>query len=134
MLSQATYIWIDGARPTKRLRAKVRVLDLPEGSLNVANFPRWGFDGSSTYQAQGEDSDLILEPVCAIRDPIVTQNSCLVLCEVFNADGTPHETNTRAKLRALIDDDVRAQDPWIGFEQEYTLFQGSRPLGSVCQS
>lgn len=41
----------------------------------------------------------------------------LVLCEVFNPDGTPHETNTRAKLEALIDDKVRAEKPWYGFEQ-----------------
>lgn len=58
----------------------------------------------------------------------------LVLCEVFYPDGTPHETNTRAKLEALIDDKVRAEQPLYGFEQviylcvKFTLFkQGTVP-------
>ena len=41
----------------------------------------------------------------------------LVLCEVFYPDGTPHETNTRAKLEAIIDDKVRKEAPLYGFEQ-----------------
>lgn len=43
----------------------------------------------------------------------------LVLCEVFYPDGTPHETNTRAKLEALIDDKIKAEAPLYGFEQVY---------------
>ena len=57
----AEYIWIDGQRPTAKLRSKTKVLDAKVKSL--ADIPEWGFDGSSTYQAEGHFSDLLLRPV-----------------------------------------------------------------------
>ncbi len=56
-------------------------------------------------------------PVYVTPDPIRGDDNVLVLCEVFYPDGTPHETNTRAKLEALIDDKIRAEAPLYGFEQ-----------------
>ena len=56
-------------------------------------------------------------PVCVVPDPIRGEDNVLVLCEVFYPDGTPHETNTRAKLEALIDDKVRKEACLFGFEQ-----------------
>ena len=56
-------------------------------------------------------------PVCVVPDPIRGGDNVLVMCEVFYPDGTPHETNTRAKLEALIDDKVRAEETMYGFEQ-----------------
>jgi glutamine synthetase len=47
----------------------------------------------------------------------------------MNPDGSPHPTNQRSKLRAAMAAGGAAHDPWIGFEQEYTLFQGRNPLG-----
>ena len=117
MLSQATYIWIDGAQPTNNLRCKMRVVNHPDGPISISDFPEWGFDGSSTYQAQGHDSDLILKPVCFVEDPLLAGMNYLVLCEVFNPDYTPHVTNKRAILRDVMQHAADA-DPWIGFEQE----------------
>lgn len=128
MLSQATYIWIDGAMPTHALRSKARVIKHPEGPMTLKDFPEWGFDGSSTYQATGHQSDLILEPVAFVKDPLLDEGNYLVLCEVLNPDHTPHETNKRAILRELMNEHGK-HEPWIGFEQEYTLFKGSQPLG-----
>lgn len=51
------------------------------------------------------------------------------MCEVNNADGTPHESNSRAQLREVLNAGGDKQDPWIGFEQEYTMFEGRTPLG-----
>ena len=129
MISQATYIWIDGAVPTRKLRCKTRILQLPKGDAQLSDFPDWGFDGSSTNQADGRDSDLILKPVAFFNDPILSTGNYLVLCEVFITDERPHPTNTRAKLRHLIQQCQKEQDPWIGFEQEYTLFKKRTPLG-----
>lgn len=56
-------------------------------------------------------------PVCVVPDPIRGEDNVLVLCEVFYPDGTPHETNTRAKLEALMDDKVRKAACLFGFEQ-----------------
>ena len=133
----AEYIWIDGGNPTSRVRSKTKVLPyISEDSLSgrslLEQLPEWSFDGSSTMQAEGGSSDCILKPVFVTRDPIrgggFGANNILVLCEVFTSDGKPHPTNTRAKLRELLEanSDLGA---WIGFEQEYTLFEGSRPLG-----
>ena len=128
MLTQATYIWIDGAEPTQTLRNKMRVLSHPKNEMTLKDFPEWGFDGSSTNQACGHESDLILQPVFFTNDPILGGANYLVLCEVFNPDRTPHVSNKRAKLREIMEK-VSKQEPWIGFEQEYTLFRGTQPLG-----
>ncbi len=126
---QVTYIWIDGTVPTKKLRSKTRILQLPKTISGLSDFPDWGFDGSSTYQAQGTNSDLILRPAAFVKNPLL-ESGYLLLCEVLNPDNTPHSTNSRAQLRAVMElPQVHEQDPWIGFEQEYTLFKGSRPLG-----
>ena len=130
MFAQATYLWIDGATPTQTLRSKTRIIVHPKGDITVNDFPEWGFDGSSTNQASGNDSDLLLQPVFFVTDPILTEGkNYLVLCEVLNPDGTPHATNKRAKLREILENGANKHDPWIGFEQEYTLFKGSTPLG-----
>ena len=129
MLSKATYIWIDGARPTRHLRSKVRVLDFSSiDSVSLADFPQWGFDGSSTYQAKGKLSDLILTPVAFFKDPESSHNDYLVLCEVYESNGEPHCTNTRYHLKQVFEK-TSFHEPFVGFEQEYTLFDGLRPLG-----
>jgi hypothetical protein len=46
-------------------------------------------------------------PVRVVPDPIRGAPHLLVMCEVLSPDGTPHPTNTRAQLAALIDDKVR---------------------------
>ncbi len=130
MLSCAEYIWLDGTEPTKQLRSKARILQLADWqNVSINAFPEWGYDGSSTYQAPGHHSDLVLKPVNFVSDPIRGDGNFLVMCEVFNPDGTPHKTNTRAELRRALEAGGDAEDVWIGFEQEYTLFQGGRPYG-----
>ncbi len=123
---KAEYIWMDGHRPTSKLRSKTKVF---EGPVNdVSQIPDWGFDGSSTMQAEGGDSDCMLKPVYFVPDPIRGGDHILVMCEVMNADGSPHISNTRAKLRVLAEKH-KSQESWFGIEQEYTLFQGRSPLG-----
>lgn len=56
-------------------------------------------------------------PVRVVPDPIRGAPHVLVMCEVFAPDGSAHPTNTRAKLRELMSDKVKASDPWFGFEQ-----------------
>ena len=54
MKIKAEYIWIDGYQPTGNLRSKTKVLESSVSS--VSELPTWGFDGSSTLQAEGGDS------------------------------------------------------------------------------
>ncbi|WP_405580744.1 glutamine synthetase [Streptomyces sp. NBC_01190] len=122
MTYKAEYIWIDGTEPTAKLRSKTRIL------ADGAELPIWGFDGSSTNQAEGHASDRVLKPVATYKDPFRGADDVLVMCEVFNIDDTPHESNTRAALRDVAER-FAEQESLFGIEQEYTFFKGSRPLG-----
>ncbi|MBC8196299.1 MAG: glutamine synthetase beta-grasp domain-containing protein [Candidatus Marinimicrobia bacterium] len=123
---KAEYIWMDGHFPTQKLRSKTTVINGP--ITNIEQLPDWGFDGSSTLQAEGNASDCLLKPVYFALDPIRGGDDILVMCEVFNADGTVHKSNSRAPLRELMKNHTK-QEPWFGIEQEYTFFQGRSPLG-----
>src|SRR5690349_12938525 len=122
---KAEYIWIDGTEPTAKLRSKTKIMD---DEAKGAELPIWGFDGSSTNQAKGHSSDRVLKPVFTCPDPIRGGDHVLVLCEVLNIDMTPHASNTRAAL-AEVAERFAAQEPIFGIEQEYTFFDGARPLG-----
>ncbi len=124
----AEYIWLDGSQPTQELRSKARVVSVPENP-DPSDFPQWSFDGSSTYQAPGDDSDCILVPVRVANDPGRGPGNHLVLCEVQTADERPHSTNKRALLRGILDAAGSDAAPWAGFEQEYTILRDGRPLG-----
>jgi glutamine synthetase len=128
MYTTAEYIWLDGTKPTQQLRSKTRIIPTDNNNPTLDMFPEWNFDGSSTNQATGNNSDCILRPVCFVRDPM-RSDGYLVLNEVFTDDGKPHPTNTRAILRHMLDQGGQAHDPWIGFEQEYTMFRSRTPLG-----
>jgi len=114
------YIWLDGYTPVANLRGKTLVKDF-DSFPTLAQLPNWGFDGSSTRQAEGHSSDCVLKPIASYPDATKT-NGVLVLCEVMHADGTPHSTNARA---TILDD----PDTWFGFEQEYFLWKDGAPLG-----
>ncbi|MEC7926869.1 MAG: glutamine synthetase beta-grasp domain-containing protein, partial [Candidatus Neomarinimicrobiota bacterium] len=114
---KAEYVWIDGHKPTAKLRSKTKIIDGPVEKIE--DIPNWGFDGSSTMQAVGHDSDCMLQPVSHISDPLRGGDNIIVMCEVLNSDGTVHETNTRAALREIADK-YRDEEPWFGVEQEYT--------------
>ena len=118
------YLWLDGCSPTQ-IRYKTKVVK-DFGKHEEA--PVWGFDGSSTEQADGNSSDCVLKPVRVYPNPL-EPNSSIVLCEVWNVDDTPHETNTRRKLEETITDIEDDIDEWVGYEQEYTLFKGGKPYG-----
>jgi len=127
-VSVAEYIWLDGTPNTQELRSKSRILPYSE-SMTLAELPEWSFDGSSTNQAEGSKSDCLLNPVMVTRDPIRGTGNYLVLCEVLNADGSIHPTNKRAHVRDAMERFGIKNDPYIGFEQEYTFFKQGRPLG-----
>ena len=69
----AEYIWIDGTKPTRKLRSKTKIIhnepkgtQLDElGQFTLDFFPSWQFDGSSTSQAEGGSSDPPIKLVCS---------------------------------------------------------------------
>src|SRR5579859_671866 len=114
------YIWLDGKKPIPELRGKTTIKEFV-APPTLADLPLWGFDGSSTMQAEGRSSDCILKPVALYPDA-ARKSGYLVMCEVMHPDGTPHSSN----MRAATPDDP---DLWFGFEQEYFLYRDGRPLG-----
>ena len=122
MSYQAEYIWIDGTKPTPLMRCKTKIVkDGDEPGI-------WGFDGSSTNQAPGSNSDCVLQPVFTCSDPIRGGENVLVMCEVLLTDFTPHPTNTRAAC-VEVAEKYADQKPVFGIEQEYTFLKDGYPLG-----
>lgn len=131
MLHKLEYVWLDGYK-TPNIRSKTKVINNKKETVLLEECSDWSFDGSSTKQAVGEDSDCILKPVRIIKDPTRDGSSFLVLCEVFEADGkTPHKSNHRRNLVKVMEQGGEVLEPWFGFEQEYTLINTDtgRPLG-----
>ena len=117
MTYRAEYIWIDGTEPTNGIRSKTKIIH-DDGEPTI-----WGFDGSSTNQATGANSDVVLKPVFNCPDPIRGGDNILVLCETLVAgDLSPHPTNTRAAARAA-EDKYAGHEVLFGMEQEYTLLE-----------
>jgi len=124
--AQAEYVWIGG---NNELRCKTKTLEkgMP-GS--VAELPIWNFDGSSTEQAPGTDSEVLLKPCAMYKDPFRPGgDNILVLCDCYKPDpdgpnglGEAIPTNTRINAAAVMAK-VAGKEPWFGIEQEYTLFE-----------
>lgn len=116
------YLWLDGYEPAPNIRSKTKIFEGNPDSLSLGDLPMWGFDGSSTKQAEGRSSDCMLKPVALYPDS-TRRNGFLVMSEVMMPNGTdPHPSNTRA----TVPDEA---DIWFGFEQEYFLCQEGKPLG-----
>jgi len=126
----AEYVWVDAVGNT---RSKTRTLPAAKAE-SVSNLPSWNFDGSSTDQAPGDDSEVILKPQRIFTDPFRPradgQKNILVMCDTYTPAGDPLPTNTRAIAAAAMEgnDD---QEVWFGLEQEFTLFNLDErtPLG-----
>ncbi|KAI7778431.1 hypothetical protein LA080_002130 [Diaporthe eres] len=122
----AEYIWIDAEGNT---RSKSRTLDAKDTDYTPKDLPIWNFDGSSTGQAPGDNSDVYLRPAAVFPDPFRRNGNILVLAECWDADGTPNKFNYRHRAAKLMEAHA-AQQPWFGLEQEYTLLDlDDRPYG-----
>ena len=93
------YIWIGG---NNELRSKTKSVYM---KMSICHLSIWNFDGSSTNQASGDDSEVLLNPVRVYKNPFVDNDNTenyLVLCETLNKDKTPHSTNTRSKASSIL--------------------------------
>jgi len=118
----AEYIWLGGEN---ELRSKTRILD--RFTKTIQQLPDWDYDGSSTKQAEGDDSEVILKPCAIFRDPFRGENDILVLCSTYRPDGTPLQNNYR-DWAVKIFNEKPEEEPWYGLEQEYFLFDTTTRL------
>jgi glutamine synthetase len=132
----AEYVWIGGTGAD--LRCKTRVL--AKAPTKPEELPNWNYDGSSTWQAPGEDSEVYLVPRAIYKDPFRGGDHILVMCDTYEPprvkpDGTvvpmkPLPTNTRFACAEVMEK-AKDEEPWFGIEQEYTLIDSNSkwPLG-----
>ncbi|KAG9991389.1 hypothetical protein KCU78_g19747, partial [Aureobasidium melanogenum] len=118
----AEYIWIDGSNG---MRSKCKTVDrtdeqVAKGRVGLDELPEWNFDGSSTGQAPGNNSDVYLRPVAVYDDPFRGKPNVLVMCETWMSDGKPNAFNFRHDAALLMEAHAK-EGFWFGLEQEYTL-------------
>ena len=117
------YIWLDA---DNNFRTKVKTTKNTEINLNTID--QWDFDGSSTGQASGHDSEVIIKPYSYIIDN-EKNNYYYVFCECYNPNGTPHQTNTRNKAFHFFEQDsIKSMEPMFGIEQEFFVFKNGKPI------
>jgi len=126
----AEYVWVDAEGNT---RSKTRTLAASKADA-VEKLPKWNFDGSSTDQAPGDDSEVILRPVRIFKDPFHPRSdgvdNILVMCDTYTPAGEPLPTNTRYPAEQVFKQH-EGEETWFGLEQEFTLFNTDQrtPLG-----
>jgi glutamine synthetase len=117
------YVWLDG---DSTLRSKTRVLSLFKDmthykKITIDSVPKWNYDGSSTKQAFGSNSEIILKPQALYKCPFrMNEYSYLVMCDTYDTENNPLNNNHRLKATKIFDNYVD-QKPWYGIEQEFFM-------------
>ena len=135
------YIWLDGSYP-QQIRHKTKIIQkdlngprkyafdnfLSKCKGDPSRLPIWNFDGSSTGQADTNNSELLIKPVNCYLNPFKS-NGIIVVSEVLHTDGTPHKTNKRAEMVKTVEE--LDDNTMYGFEQEYIIYdvKTNKPLG-----
>lgn len=124
---QAEYVFIDAF---KKARSKCRTVSA-KAAQSAETLPSWTYDGSSTGQAPGKDSEVIMKPRCIFADPFRPNGkNVLVLCDTYDAAGNALPTNTRAAAAELFLK-YEGEKPWFGIEQGRPAAQRSARLHRV---
>jgi glutamine synthetase len=114
------YVWIGGTG--KDLRSKAKTYHCKIDSIDQLS--EWNYDGSSTFQATTDNSEITLKPVSLFRDPFRKDPHKICLCETFTSDGKPTNTNFRYYANKIFNNEnINLFQPWFGLEQEYILVQ-----------
>ena len=125
------YVWIGGTG--EDIRSKARTIDGPVTSIK--DLPIWNYDGSSTFQARTENSEVEIVPVALFDDPFRGAPNKLVLCETQISKEKLTLSNFRRLATKIFNEKaIEEHEPWFGIEQEYILTKrvGSQldwPLG-----
>lgn len=122
------YVWLDGRL---HLRSKYKTVDWNlDREFGLQDVPLWNYDGSSTYQANIAQSEVLLVPVASYRNPFFqdrVEPSFLVLCDTYTEINTirvPTATNHRQLALQRFQHEPQLV-PWFGIEQEYFMMDSS---------
>jgi glutamine synthetase len=112
------YVWIGGTGQDIRSKAKTFEKEI----TSIDDLEEWNYDGSSTFQAPTNASEVLIRPVALFDDPFRGRPNKIVLCETFHTDGTPTNTNFRYFARKIFEQDKENKfEPMFGVEQEYAI-------------
>jgi len=121
----AEYVWLDAHQVPRS-----KTMTMTCKPRNVKDLRIWNYDGSSTEQAEGGNSEVLLHPRRIFTDPFRGAPHILVYADVYNAwDGKPSIGNTRAECAEVMEK-YKKHDPWFGIEQEYTLMRPGK-VGTI---
>jgi len=123
------YIWLDA---DNNYRSKTKIYTYEKtGPFDLECVPIWNYDGSSTGQADGNDSEVFIKPVYMVRDTFRrNDDSWLVLCDTWLSNGEPHPTNTRFAAKEIFDNEiVKKQETYFGLEQEFFALKSIENIG-----
>jgi glutamine synthetase len=119
------YIWIGGSGHD--LRSKTKTVSKKPNS--ASDLSHWNYDGSSTGQAPGNDSEVAIHPKRLFKDPFRPGDNFLVMCDTYTPQGVPIPTNTRHHAEKIFAQCEEAFRPMFAFEQEYSMFKDNIHLG-----
>ena len=125
-LVMAEYVWIGASGTSGGFDLRCKTKTLPRKPASIADLPIWNYDGSSTGQAPGDISEVLLRPQAIFNDPFRRGDNILALCDaIMPRANEPIPTNTRAAAAAAFAQKPENQ-PWYGIEQETVHCLGAK--------
>ena len=110
------YIWLDAKQ---NFRSKVKVNNGKPYELNdISTIPIWNYDGSSTGQAEIQDSEVLLHPKKVYTHSMLTNFPVLVLCDTYNPKTDLRTSHYDAEL---VFKKYKDNLPMFGLEQEFFM-------------
>lgn len=122
-MMQIEYVWLDGKNT---LRSKTKVMK-SDAYLSLDDVPVWNYDGSSTYQAFTEKSEVMLYPMKLYPNPFLDEGEgFIILCK------TSYDLCSMSIAEKIFTtDNVQRDVPMFGLEQEFFIMDTdtNRPAG-----
>ena len=128
----AEYIWLDSSY---NIRSKCRTIEIACSEddartgramskiLDISTYKKWNYDGSSTGDAVGWASEVIIKPRAVYIDPFRKPPNVLLLCDTYLPDNSPTTFNTRHSALEIFNK-YKSQKPLYGLEQEFFIMDG----------
>ena len=93
------YVWLDA---NGKARSKTKVIRAGLGFV-LCDLPVWNYDGSSTCQATGVHSEIVIVPRATFKDPFRGGDNLLALCDTYDKDDNPLPTNNYAQAKGIFE-------------------------------
>jgi glutamine synthetase len=120
------YLWLGGVKESRYKQRVIEILSSEKDIFlsNIKNIPNWTYDASSTGQLPSNgNTEGVLNPVFCCVNPFI-ENSYIVLCDTYDSDGNPLDSNTRYDAAKIFEEKESEFMPRFGIELEYFFKKG----------